>query len=99
MGVPCEDRPKLSVPYYPSQDDRGRYVAVTAPEKSVAEYARLSMVDVEDLNVVDFCLLLRDSVIYRCSQTDKGLEYLENCWRITQTKMDKQSLRKKLAKG
>ena len=65
----------------------------------MAEYARLSMVDVEDLNVVDFCLLLRDSVIYRCSQTDKGLEYLENCWRITQTKMDKKSLRKKLAKG
>ena len=53
----------------------------------MAEYARLSMVDVEDLNVVDFCLLLRDSVIYRCSQTDKGLEYLENCWRITQTKI------------
>jgi hypothetical protein len=32
------------------------------------------------------------------SRTEAGQEYLDNCWRMEQTKPDRQKLRKKLRK-
>lgn len=40
----------------------------------------------------DFLLLLRDATIFNCSQTEGGLEYLEKCWALEQTRPDKKAL-------
>lgn len=40
----------------------------------------------------------RDAFIHKMSQTEKGQEYLDNAWRMEQTKPDREALRKKLRK-
>ena len=40
----------------------------------------------------------RDAFIHKMSQTEKGQEYLNNAWRMEQTKPDREALRKKLRK-
>ncbi len=67
---------------------------VTRPEKWVAEYAGLSLVEVGELCYYDYLLLLRDAVIYTLSQSQKGREYLENCWILEQTETDRASMRR-----
>lgn len=54
---------------------------------------RLSLIDVEDIDYIDYLRYRRDAFIYRLSQTEKGLEYLDNAYRIEQTRPDKKSLR------
>ena len=54
---------------------------------------RLSLIEVEDLDYIDYLQYRRDAFIYRLSQTEKGLEYLDNAYRIEQTRPDKKSLR------
>lgn len=41
----------------------------------------------------DYWLLLRDAVIHQLSQTQRGREYLEQCWVLEQTEPDRQGLR------
>lgn len=40
----------------------------------------------------------RDAFIYMLSRTEAGQEYLNNAWRMEQTKPDRAALRKKLGK-
>ena len=40
----------------------------------------------------------RDAFIYKWNQTEKGKEYLDNAWRMEQTKPDRVALRNKLRK-
>jgi hypothetical protein len=57
------------------------------------------MLEVEELDYLDYLLYRRDAYIWRLSQTEKGEEYLNNAWRLEQTKPDRESLRKKFGKG
>jgi hypothetical protein len=50
------------------------------------------------LDYIDYLIYRRDAFIYRMSQTEKGEEYLNNAWRLEQTKPDRESLRKKFGK-
>jgi hypothetical protein len=65
-------------------------------EKIVSEYTGYSFGEIENLDVIEYWLYLRDAVIYNCMKSEKGQEYLENCWRMEQTKPDRKSLRKKM---
>lgn len=56
------------------------------------------MLEVEELDYLDFLMYRRDAFIYRMSQTDKGREYLDNAWRLEQTSPDRKSLRNKFGK-
>lgn len=56
------------------------------------------MLEVHELDFLDYLVLRRDAFIYRMSQTEKGEEYLKNAWRLEQTKPDRESLRKKFGK-
>lgn len=64
----------------------------------VADYARLSLLEVEELCIIDYLQLLKDAIIYNCNQTKAGMEYLEKCWVMEQTDPDRESLRKTFAK-
>jgi hypothetical protein len=64
----------------------------------VAEYAGLSIPEVEELDYIDYLLYRRDAFIYRMNQTEKGREYLDKAWRLEQTAPDREALRNKFGK-
>lgn len=64
----------------------------------MADYSGLSLPQVEALDYLTYLTWRRDAFIYRWSQTEKGREYLDNAWRMEQTKPDREALRKKLRK-
>lgn len=70
----------------------------TIEEKLVSEYTGLNLERVEELEAFTFWLYLRDAVVYNCSRTEAGREYLEKCWTLEQTAPDRAAIRRK-AKG
>lgn len=53
---------------------------------------------IEELPIDVYLLLLRDAFIYECKKTESGRAYLENCWRLEQTKPDREKLRERFGK-
>lgn len=64
----------------------------------VAEYAGLSLYEVREMDYLMYLTLRRDAFIHKMNQTEKGREYLDNAWRMTQTKPDRSALRRKFGK-
>jgi predicted RNA polymerase sigma factor len=64
----------------------------------VAEYTGLNFLQIADLDYIQYLVWLRDAYIHKLSQTEEGREYLDNAWRMEQTKPDREALRKKLRK-
>jgi len=64
----------------------------------VAQYTGLNILEVEELNYIDYLRYRRDAFIWSASQHEAGREYLEKAWRLEQTKPDRDSLRKKFGK-
>lgn len=56
------------------------------------------MLEVEELDYLDYLMYRHDAFIYRLSQTEKGEEYLKNAWQLEQTKPDRKALRRKFGK-
>lgn len=52
------------------------------------------MIEVNELDYIDYLIYRRDAFIYKQSQTEHGREYLENAFRLEQTKPDRSKLRK-----
>ena len=74
------------------------YIVESIGEKRVAEYLRISMLEVEDLDLIEYLFFKREAFIYNCSQTEKGREYLRNANRLEKTSPDRQKIREKLKK-
>ncbi|MDE5830203.1 MAG: hypothetical protein K2H53_00380 [Clostridia bacterium] len=74
------------------------YVIESIGEKRVAEYLRISMLEVEELDFIEYLFFRREAVIYNCSQTEEGREYLRNASRLEETSPDRKSLREKFKK-
>ena len=64
----------------------------------VADYTGLNFLQVEELPIDVYMLLMRDAFIYKSQRTEKGRAYLENCWRMEQTKPDRKRLRETFGK-
>lgn len=64
----------------------------------VAEYTGLNFHEIGELNYVTFLVWRRDAFVHRLEQTAAGQEYLDNAWRMEQTKPDRAKLRAKLRK-
>ena len=62
------------------------------------EYTGLNFIELGKIDFVQFFLWRRDAFIYRMNQTEEGREYLDNAWRMEQTKPDRAALRKKLGR-
>lgn len=88
------------MPYYPGGEKvKYYYRAETESEHLVIEYTGLNLREVNDLDYDEYLYYVREAYIYRLNQTQEGREYLENCWRITQTKPDRAALREKFGQG
>lgn len=74
------------------------YFVESIGEKRVAEYLRISVIDVEDLDFIEYLFFLKEAFIYNCSQTEEGREYLKNAKRLEETSPDRKKLRKNFKK-
>lgn len=64
----------------------------------VSQYTGLTIIEVEALDYIDYLQYRRDAFISRLSQSEKGLEYLDNAYRIEQTEPDRKNLREQFGK-
>lgn len=77
---------KYNIPYYPSSDKEKTYFSrETVQEKLVSDYSGLNFIEIENLPIDVYLLLMRDAFIFNCEHSKSGKEYLYNAWRITQT--------------
>ncbi len=88
------------LPYYPSKDSAGHhhYTVDSWDEHLVSEYTGLNFFEIGGLDLVQYLMWRRDAFIHMLSRTEAGQEYLDNAWRMEQTKPDRSTLRKKLGK-
>ncbi len=64
----------------------------------MADYARLSLLEVRALDYIQYLVWRRDAYIHMLSRTEEGQKYLDNAWRMEQTEPDRAKLRKKLGR-
>lgn len=62
------------------------------------DYTGLNLNEIQQMELDEYLFYMREAYIYSLNQTEKGREYLGNCWRIKQTRPDRQALRKKFGK-
>lgn len=62
------------------------------------DYTGLNLNEIQLMELDKYLFYMREAYIYSLNQTEKGREYLQNCWRIKQTRPDRQALRKKFGK-
>lgn len=75
------------------------YKLITHREKLISKYCNISLLEVEELDLVEFLFYYREAVIYNCMQTDDGIEYLKNAYRLQQTDPEREKLREKYKSG
>ena len=61
----------------------------------MAQYAGISLLAVRELDYIQYLIWRRDAFIHWLSQSETGQEYLDDAWRLEQTKPDRQKLRAK----
>lgn len=64
----------------------------------MSEYTGLNFIEVGQLNYLQYLVWRKDAFIHMLSRTEAGQEYLDNAWRMEQTKPDRAALRKKFGK-
>ena len=89
------------MPYYPGggSGDEVQYRLNTKGEKLVIDYLNITISDVQEMPIDLYLYFMREANIHRLMQTKEGREYLDNCWRMEQTKPDRKKLREKMRKG
>lgn len=70
-----------------------RYQTTTGLEKLVIDYTGLNLLQIQEMQIDDFLFIARESFINEMNATEDGREYLENCWRLAQTKPDREAIR------
>lgn len=88
---------KYSLPYLPCaeiEDDSYSFDILTQTDKAVADYANMKITDVLNLKYIDYLILRKDAYVYKLSQTEKGKDYLEQCYCFASEEPDRESLRK-----
>lgn len=89
------------MPYYPGggSGDEVHYRLNTKGEKLVIDYLNITIFDVQEMPIDLYLYFMREANIHKLMQTKEGREYLDNCWRMKQTKPDRKKLREKMRKG
>ena len=89
------------MPYYPGggSGDEVHYRLNTKGEKLVIDYLNITIFDVQEMPIDLYLYFMREANIHKLMQTKEGREYLDNCWRMEQTKPDRKKLRQKMRKG
>lgn len=63
------------------------------------QFSGLNFNEIQQLDILDYLILRRDSHINALSQTESGRKYLKRAYELEQTKPDREKLRKKFGGG
>lgn len=75
-----------------------QYIVSSGEAKIIADYLNMSVIDVDNLDIVAYRKFLRDAVIYNNMQTKEGRDWLDNAWILEQDKPDRKALRNRYSK-
>lgn len=64
----------------------------------VSSYTGLTFLEVSELNYLQYLIWRRDAYIHWLSQSEAGQEYLDNAYRMEQTRPDRKRLRETFGK-
>ena len=70
----------------------------TVPYQNVMDYCHIDIYEVQEMEIDVYLFFMREAMIFENSKTEEGREYLKNCWRMEQTKPDREGLRKNFKK-
>ena len=87
------------MPYEIEDNNNIFYDIETTEVKLISDYTGLNFYECLSLDCYTYRLLFRDAYIYKMSQTEQGRAYLEECYYLTQTKPDVNSLRQQFGGG
>ena len=71
-----------------------QYKIVSYWEHLIHDYSGLSFFEIKELDYIEYLTLRRDAFISKMNQSEKGQEYLDNAYRLEETKPDRNELRK-----
>lgn len=74
------------------------YITTAWGHNLVAEYTGLNFLQIDQLDYGTYLLWRRDAYIASLNRTEEGRAYLDDCWRMEQTKPDRMKLRKYFGK-
>lgn len=74
------------------------YTLLTRPEKLVMDYLHIGINEVQEMPIDLYLFYMREAMIFENSKSEEGREYLNNCWRMEQTKPDREGLRNNFKK-
>lgn len=80
------------MPYFPEKGRKAFFRNTSQEEKTVSNYTGIDFIRLGELGIFDFWRYLHDAVIWNCSQTEKGEEYLRNAYNYAQKKADRAAL-------
>lgn len=88
------------MPWYPDEEEPGHeYTVETSAEKLVADYARVTLADVEEMDYIGYRVLLRDAFVSKLNATESGREYLRKAWLLSRTDNDREKSRAVFGNG
>lgn len=67
-------------------------------EHIIHDYSGLNFFEIQNLDYIDYLTLRRDAFITKMNQSEKGQEYLDNAYRLEETKPNREKLRKNFGK-
>lgn len=85
------------LPQYPMAATAGQndYENTSWSRRLVSAHTGLNFNEIGQLDYGTFLLWRRDAFIHALNSTEAGREYLDNAWRMEQTKPDRAKLRRK----
>ena len=64
----------------------------------IFKYSGLNLLQINELDYIDYLVLRRDAFITQLNKTEKGKEYLDNAYRLEETKPNREKLRAKFGR-
>ncbi|MBQ6250165.1 hypothetical protein [Ruminococcus sp.] len=82
------------VPYSPRKsEDKVYYKCVSSDMKVVSDYTLLDFSQIDGLEVFDYYGYLHDAVVWNCSRSEAGRDYLEDAYMHSRTEPDRAALK------
>ena len=80
----------LQTPYVPEESDYKPYLSNKSGDlKIVSDYTGLNFNEVYQLEIFDYWQYLHDAVVWNCSKTEQGRDYLEKAYMLKQTEPER----------
>ncbi len=81
------------MPYYPYQEkSRNNFIVNTEDIKLASDYTAMPFPEIWKLDIFEFWGYLHDAVVWECSRSENGREFLDSAFCIMQSEPDREAL-------